>query len=425
MPQIELPSLEAVVSLHSCQAPPPVPVVTTAAPVREQQLLYLTAREYLYAVNAADGIARWCQQVTLIRTREVQPHPMVSSPPPPRMTFAAPRVVGRVVYVCIGGFGAYTCAFASDDGSLRWWTPTDAQVSGGHFMDWAVPLVRDGIVYSGTYALSERDGSVLWRIPIDTLGEGSLALHALVDETLYATTQRGIYAINAQDGQIRWLYQPDALSMVSGPAVISGHLLYSGTSAGFDRPQRGHVHAPRTPAGLPQPPAPVGNVGQSYFFALDVATGTEVWRYPSGGDNYPMGGYTGAVAHNETIYVSSGDSTLYALAKNSGRLRWQHQFAASGYYPATIANDVLYIAINTDGAYALSSENGAVLWHQPLGSTPGVSSTFDAPFVLDGAVYLVRFDKRGRGVLYALDTRDGAVCWHTPYPLGGARLAAQ
>jgi outer membrane protein assembly factor BamB len=432
MPQIALPSLEAVVVLNPCEAPPPVPVVTTEAPVREHRPLYLSAREFLYAVNAADGTARWCQQVQLIRTREAPHHPRVSSPSPPRMTFAMPRVVGGengVVYVSIEGFGPeHTCAFAADDGTLRWWTPTDARVASMPFMDFAVPLVQDGIVYSGTYALNAPDGAVLWRIPIDTLGEGSLALHALVDETLYATTQRGIYAINAQDGQIRWLYQPDTLSMVSGPAVISGHLLYSGTSAGFDRPQRRPVHAPRAAAGLPQPPAPVGNVGKSYFCALDVATGTEVWRYPSGDDNYPRDRYIGAVVQHETIYVSAGDRTLYALEKNSGRLRWQHQFAGSAQYPATLANDLLYITATGDGVYALRSADGVVLWHQPLGSSPsipGVSSTFtfDGPVVLDGAVYLVRVDNRGQGVLFALDAHTGAECWHIPYPLGGAWLA--
>jgi|SRR5579859_1132175 len=252
-----------------------------------------------------------------------------------------------------------------------------------------------------------------------TLKEGALTLHALVDETLYATTQWGIYAINAQNGQIRWLYQSDTLSIVSGPPLVADRLLYAGTSAGFDRPQRSHVHAPRTSAGLPRPPAPTGNSGKAYFCALDVATGAEVWRYP-------MGHYIGAVVHDETIYVNSGDCSLSAREKQSGRLRWHHQFGASASYPATIANDVLYININSNGAYALRSEDGAVLWHQPLGNspgTPGDSFTFDAPVVLDGAVYLVCFNRRARGVLYALDARTGAECWHTPYPPSGALLA--
>jgi hypothetical protein len=121
MPQIALPSLEAVVTLNPCQTPPPDPIVTTVAPVREHQPLYLSAREFLYAVNAADGTARWCQHVQLIRTREAPHNPAASSPPPPRMTFAMPRVVGDVVYVCIGGFGPErTCAFTADDGALRW-----------------------------------------------------------------------------------------------------------------------------------------------------------------------------------------------------------------------------------------------------------------------------------------------------------------
>jgi eukaryotic-like serine/threonine-protein kinase len=132
-----------------------------------------------------------------------------------------------------------------------------------------------------------------------------------------------------------------------------------------------------------------------------------------------MGGYISAVVHHETVYVSSGDRSLYALDAKSGALRWRQPFAAPGQYlrdPATVANDVLYLT--ADGVYALSSADGEVLWHQPLGSSPSVS--FRPLVVLDGAVYLVRLDKHG-GVLYALNTRTGAEYWHTPYPSALAR----
>jgi outer membrane protein assembly factor BamB len=369
------------VTLDRCQAPLPVPVVTTVAPVREHQSLYIAAADCLYAVNAGDGAARWCQQVKLTRERQVRYPPGVSFPPPHRVGFGAPRVVNGVVYVCVDGAGEYTCAFNADDGSLRWRTPTDARAGSMPLMDWAVPLVRDRIVYSGTYALNELDGAVLWRVAIDTREEGALALHALTDETIFATTHRGIYAINAQDGQIRWRYTPEEQSHVSGPPVVAGHLLYAGTSGSVAHPEKSHL------------------------FALDVETGAETWRYP-------MGSYIGAVVHHERIYVSSGDRSLYALDTKSGMLRWQYQFVSPGHYPATIADNVLYI--NTDGPYALSSEDGVVLWHQPLGSSPSVS--FTPPVVLDGAVYLARIDGHGRGVLYALNTRNGAEYWHTPYP---------
>ncbi|MGH2485316.1 MAG: PQQ-binding-like beta-propeller repeat protein, partial [Ktedonobacterales bacterium] len=239
----------------------------------EHLALYLTAGDRLYAVNAGDGTTRWRQQVKLSRTREVVYPPEVSVPPPHWARFATPRVEGGddgVVYVvCQYGFGSHTCAFAADNGALRWWTPTDAQVASMPFQDFAVPLVHDGIVYSGSYALSERDGSVLRRIATDIFEEGTLSLHALVDETLYASTTRGIYSINVQDGKVRWRYQPEESRQVSGPPVVSGRLLYVGTNATVGYPPMGHC------------------------FALDVETGAEVWRYP-------MGGYVGAVVQRET-----------------------------------------------------------------------------------------------------------------------------
>ncbi len=383
------------VILNQYQDPPPDAVVTTVAPVGENKSLYLSTGGCLYALNAADGATRWCQQVKLVSLREVIYPPMVSVPPPPRVGFATPKVVNDAVYVCIGSFGEYnyTCAFNADDGVLRWHTATDARVSGGHFMDWAVPLVsdgNDGIVYSGAHALNAQDGSVLWRTAIDTLEEGALALHTLVDETIYATTQWGIYAINAQDGQIRWRYQPEEPKYLSGPPAVSGRLLYAGASGG---------------SGYPEP---------GYFFALDAATGAEVWRYR-------MGRYIGALVDHESIYINSGDRFLYALETKSGRLRWRHQFAAPGQYPATSADDILYII--ADGAYALHSEDGSVLWRQSLESNPSV--LFSPSVVLGGAIYLVRDDKRGRGVLYALDRHTGAECWrwHTSPPSAIAPLA--
>jgi outer membrane protein assembly factor BamB len=378
------------VTLNRCQAPPPDPVVTTVAPVRAHRSLYIAAREYLYAVDAGDGTARWCQEVQLIRERDVSYPRGVGLPPPPRMAFAHPRVVNGVVYVCMGGAGEYTCAFDAADGSLRWSTPTDARVVSMPLMDWAVPLVKDGIVYSGTYALDARDGSVLWRIAIDTLAEGALSLHALADDTIYATTTRGIYSIDARDGRIRWLYQPDEQSHFSGPPVVADRLLYAGTGGSIGYPEK------------------------SCCFALDVESGAQVWRYP-------MGDYIGAVVRNETIYVSSGDRFLSALDTKRGMPRWRHRFATPGHYPATSADDVLYIA--TDGAYALSGEDGGVLWRQPLESSPSVS--FNQPAVQGGAVYVVRMGSRSRGALFALDARTGAECWHTPYPSALAVALAQ
>src|SRR5260370_35082318 len=51
------------VALNRCQDPPPVSVVTTGAPVGDNQTLYVGSFAHLYAGNAGDGTVRWVQQV--------------------------------------------------------------------------------------------------------------------------------------------------------------------------------------------------------------------------------------------------------------------------------------------------------------------------------------------------------------------------
>ena len=395
------------VALNRCQDLPPVSVVTPVTPVGEHQMLYVvvglvgvdpddnvapvgephtlyvTCSDRLYAVNASDGTVRWCQQVKL--TEEWSSRPGRCHHPPPHMTFGTPRVANGVVYVCASGYGRYTCAFNAEDGALRWRTPTDAWSVAMPFADYAVPLVRDGIVYNGTYALHEQDGTVLWRIAVDTRW---LSLQALVDDTLYAITQTDIYAINAQNGEIRWRFEPDAYTIMSGPPIVATRLLYIGTSGGVDHQEK------------------------SRFYALDADTGTLRWQYPM------SGGYGGAVIHNESIYVSSHDQHLYALEKHNGSLRWKYKFDYPTYNTATIVGNVVYI--NIHGAYALSSVDGTILWHKDLEIGSGFYCT--PSIVVDGVVYLASGDGPWASILYALNASNGAEYWHSHYPYQMALL---
>jgi outer membrane protein assembly factor BamB len=188
-------------------------------------------------------------------------------------------------------------------------------------------VVRDGIVYTGTYALQAQDGTVLWRIASETRW---LSPQALVDDTLYAVAEWDIYAINAQNGEIRWRFESDEYMHISGPPILANQLLYVGTSGSVDHPE------------------------QSRCYALDTETGTLRWEYPLGN------GYAGAVIHDESIYVSSGDRHLYALEKHNGSLRWKYRFAYPTSNTATIVGNVVLI----HGVYALSSVDGTLLWHK-------------------------------------------------------------
>jgi outer membrane protein assembly factor BamB len=396
-------------TVNSCQDLPPAPVMTPVAPVGAHQTLYavvsggqigvdpddhvalggepptlyVTTSDRLYAVHASDGTVRWCQQAQLTQER-IQKwrrdgfgrHHLQ----PPHMLFGAARVADGVVYVCASRYGRYTCAFNAGDGALRWRTPTDACVGYIPFADYAVPVVRDGIVYTGTYALQAQDGTVLWRIASDTRW---LSPQALVDDTLYAVAEWEIYAINAQNGAVRWRFESDAYMHIGGPPILANQLLYVGTSGSVDHPE------------------------QSRCYALDAETGTLRWEYPLGN------GYGGAVIHDESIYVSSGDRHLYALEKHTGSLRWKYRFDNPTSHTATIVGNVVLI----HGVYALSSVDGTLLWHKDLKwCTPSV--------VVDGVVYLASGDGHGRSILYALNASNGTEYWHSHYPYQISLLAS-
>ena len=375
------------VALQMCRNSQVSTTVTKDAPVGAQQSLYVAASDHLYAVNARNGAVRWCQQVKLTRQFRC-PSDARGCPPPVGMRFGTPRVTNGVLYSCASAGSGDTFAFNAGDGSRRWRARTDCWIVDIPFEDNAVPLVKDGIVYDGTYALRQQDGTVLWRTAIDTQIEGALSLQALVGDTLYANTENYVFAINASNGKVLWRYRPDTLMPIGGALVVAGRVLYAGTLGSVDHPE------------------------ESRFYALDADTGKLRWQYQ-------MGDYQGAVIHNDSIYISSGDQHLYVLDKNTGKLLWQYKFSNGGYNMAPIANNVLYIS--SDGAYALNSADGTVLWHKDLGSNPSVS--FTPPIVLEGGVYLASIDGSGHSILYALNASNGAEYWHSHIPYQIAPLA--
>jgi outer membrane protein assembly factor BamB len=247
------------------------------------------------------------------------------------------------------------------------------------FGDYAIPVVKDGVVYNGSYALNAQDGTVLRRMAVDSRWCTS---QAVVDTMLYAISENRVHAINTQTGEVNWLYQPqEEHGMISGPLVVADHLIYVGTSG----PE---YHPPR-----------------ERFFALDAKSGAEVWRYPTGS-------YVAARVRDKTVYVSAGESYLYALDAVSGMLHWQYQFDAhGGYWPAVTENAVY---MTTDGIYAFRSVTGALLWRQHPGNS--FSGSFTPPVVLEEVVYLIRNSRRGQSALYALSANDGTEYWHTHIP---------
>jgi outer membrane protein assembly factor BamB len=119
------------------------------------------------------------------------------------------------------------------------------------------------------------------------------------------------------------------------------------------------------------------------------------------------------LADRRTVYVQDLRSTVFALDRSTGALRWTARFDAPNDGPNGLALDSGRVFGATDSdAFALSASSGVTLWQRHL-TTPSEQLVDIAPVVWHGLVFLstIGYEPFGRGAIYALDERTGAVRW--------------
>jgi alcohol dehydrogenase (cytochrome c) len=138
------------------------------------------------------------------------------------------------------------------------------------------------------------------------------------------------------------------------------------------------------------------------------------WRFAPARPQERYGFFaTTPLIDGDTVYVEDLLSNVFALDRETGRVRWARHFDTINDGPNGLAlgADRIYGA-TSDNAFALSPSTGKVLWDRHL--TSASQQFVDvAPVFWKGLVFFstVGFAPLGRGVIYALDARTGAVRW--------------
>jgi alcohol dehydrogenase (cytochrome c) len=114
-----------------------------------------------------------------------------------------------------------------------------------------------------------------------------------------------------------------------------------------------------------------------------------------------------------TVFVQDSTSSVYAIDRSTGKLRWEHRFRAPnfGRNGLSYSSGSVYGATDTT-AFALSAATGRLLWQRRLVS-PTEQFVDIAPLIANNLVYAstVGYPPGGRGALYALDAHSGAIRW--------------
>jgi outer membrane protein assembly factor BamB len=112
------------------------------------------------------------------------------------------------------------------------------------------------------------------------------------------------------------------------------------------------------------------------------------------------------LATDGTVYVASGNGTLYALEPREGSTQWTYTLGPpAAYKPPALGSDGTLYEISTE--LLAIHPNGALAW----------SKKFDAPLVdrplvgRDGTIYVGSYEADGVGRVFAVDPKAGDIEW--------------
>jgi outer membrane protein assembly factor BamB len=144
----------------------------------------------------------------------------------------------------------------------------------------------------------------------------------------------------------------------------------------------------------------------------------EAWKLPSRAQS-TYGAYAASpVISNGVIYMQDLESSVQAIALDSGEVQWTYksESATQGPNGVVVADGSVFGATATE-VFALDQETGKELWSEPIAESPLAIDM--APGYEDGLVYIstvpvnVNSEYQGGGVgtLWALDAKTGKKVW--------------
>jgi outer membrane protein assembly factor BamB len=231
-----------------------------------------------------------------------------------------------------------------------------------------------------------------WTVDIGARNNGGLAV---VGDTVFASSfLPAVIAIDIRSGAVKWKAIAD--NVVMSTPIVSPDMVFVGT--GTDHQISRRVW---------------GRSGGDAILALDRATGRELWRYRTVGEDMPS-----PVLAGKSLVFANGDGHAYSLASGTGKLIWKTKL--EGVSTMASANrsgkDVLVSTCTTHlspgHTTAIRVADGSIHWRVPYGNCDS------SPTVVGGQVFVsgvdlvpTSFGIGYRAVVVALNASSGRLRW--------------
>ena len=309
--------------------------------------------------------------------------------------------------VSSGGSGYIGCGASVVDGRV-------------YVSNWPTMGISTGL---GLHCLDKSDGSVVWDNPLS--GNGGASTPAVAGDRVFAGSHNGdLYCIDVATGATNWnrTVEPDPAywGLASSPLIYDDLVYVVSFSDGtlhaidFDGNELWNYSA----SGTSDMYMSVATDGSKLFFGggnamncVDIATQTAAWTFGGLGDMV----MTTPAVEAGVVYFATGrnEKKLYAVDIATGTEVWSRYLYGSLSSPA-ISDGKIYIGDKDKQINCIHTNNGTTLWTRAIGG-----SCLSSPVVAGGMVYTTA--NYAKGTIYCFDAGDGTLKWS--YDTGNFNMA--
>ena len=304
------------------------------------QTIYAECGE-LYALDALDGSEIW---------------PFTADGP----ISGGLSTAGDLVYVIDSGSVLYAVDRTTGSEVWRFGSPV-----------FGSPAIEDGLFVTGSpdgmlVGIDAQTGAERWRYQVTDSGETNTP--AIANGVVYVgSTVGGLVAVDAETGELRW--RADTPEGGTGTPAVADNVVFIGSFA----PDGSSAHFAfdaETGEMRRNQPLQYGTVsiqdGVGYgvnqndqvsnVMAFDTSDGSELWRTEFTPTNRPI-----AVAGDVVYVPNDGEQLVYALDAATGRELWQFEVDGPMNASVAVTDGRLYAATTTGSMYAIGGTGESII----------------------------------------------------------------
>ena len=284
----------------------------------------------IFAVSEATGALRWSIQTGPALPKNISPAGEWD------FYVSSPVVIGRTILIGAGDGNVYALDLTS--GRERWRFATGGKVR-------ATPSVQDSTAVVGAwtgrfYALDVATGKVRWvhhtvgdTIDLARAGYDRRAIQSTAaiagGLVFFGSRDDGFYALDLLTGERKWRASHATSWVVGSPAVRDGKA-YIGSSDGH------------------------------FIQSVEVATGRELWRTPTGANVLSSPVLTGDLLVAGTAMTNAGRGDVIVLDAATGRVRWRLPLGEAVWSSPVVVDHEIYIGSDDGSVVSISEVNRAI-----------------------------------------------------------------